>query len=95
MHELTFHCFNEVDIMVMNYPRDKSFHYFNEVDTLAKLSSKLLVSFFRELDTRSGTMLRPDFIIMNRKSGLPRVALLMGGRCLGSRDPMPPEHYAR
>jgi len=35
----------------------KPFHYFNEVDTLAKLSSRLLVSFFRELDTRSGTML--------------------------------------
>ena len=40
----------------------KPFHYFNEVDTLAKLSSRLLVSFFRELDTRSGTMLRPILV---------------------------------
>ena len=39
------------------------FHCFNEVDTLKELSSDTLVSFFKELDTRQGTLLRqPCFI---------------------------------
>ena len=36
------------------------FHYFNEVDTLKELSSGHLVSWFKELDTRQGTLLRSD-----------------------------------
>ena len=33
------------------------FHCFNEVDTLKELSSGHLVSWFKELDTRQGTLL--------------------------------------
>ena len=69
--------------------------FFNEVDTRAKLSSGLLVSFFNELDTRQGIVLHPNFIIMNRKSGLPKVPFQMEGQHLGSQGPMPPGHYAR
>ena len=36
------------------------FHCFNEVDTLKELSSDTLVSFFKELDTRQGTLVRLD-----------------------------------
>ena len=36
----------------------KVFHCFNKVDTLKELSSDTLVSFFKELDTRQGTMLQ-------------------------------------
>ena len=39
------------------------FHYFNEVDTLKELSSEHLVSWFKELGTRQGTLLwQPCFI---------------------------------
>jgi len=69
--------------------------FFNEVDTREKVSSGLLVSFFNELDTIQGTVLQPDFIIMNGKSVLPRVPLPVGGQYFGSLDPMPPGHYAR
>ena len=34
------------------------FHYFNEVDTLKELSSGHLVSWFKELGTRQGTLLQ-------------------------------------
>ena len=33
------------------------FHYFNEVDTLKELSSGHLVSWFKELDIRQGTLI--------------------------------------
>ena len=39
------------------------FHYFNKVDTLKELSSRHLVSFFKELGIGQGTVLRqPCFI---------------------------------
>jgi len=79
----------------MNYAPTHVVSFFNDVATTSKLSSDFLVSFFNELDTRQGTMLKLNFIIMNRKSRIPIVPLQMEGQYLGSQGPMPPGHYAR
>ena len=49
-----------------------------------ELALRLLVSFFSELDTRQGTMLHLNFIIMNGKGRIPRVPLHKEGQHLGN-----------
>ena len=88
------------------------FHFLRSLTQENELCSDNLVSFFEELDTRKGTLLHilfhflrsltqenelcsDNLIIMNKKSSLPRVPLLMEGKHPGSQDPMPPAPDAR
>ena len=57
-----FHCFNEVDTL-KELSSDTLFHGLRSLAQDKELCSDNLVSFFKELDTRQGTLLRQPCLI--------------------------------